>query len=74
MSTPFEEDFVNLAEVGAKLPRISPDLNPRNYGFERLKDFIEASGIVEVRMKSMGPKPPLALVRLKDAQAAGTST
>ena len=65
MSSAYEEDYVHLAEVGDKLPRMSPDLIPRNYGFERLRDFVEASGIVELWMKSMGPNPPVALVRLK---------
>ena len=66
MSSAYEEDYVNLADVGNKLPRISPDLNPRNYGFERLRDFVEASGIVELQMKSVAPHPPIALVRLKE--------
>jgi len=65
MSSPYEDDYVNLAEVGLMLPRMSPDLVPRNYGYERLKDFLQASGIVELRTKAMGPHPPVALVRLK---------
>ena len=70
MSTVYEEDWVNLAEVGPKLPRISPDSNPRNYGFERLREFVQASGIVELQMKPMGPHPPIALVRLKETPVA----
>ena len=66
-SNAYEEDYVNLADVGTRLRRISPDLNPRNYGFERLRDFVEASGIVDSRMKSMAPHPSIALVRLKEA-------
>ena len=65
MSNAYEDDFVNLAEVGDKLPRMSPDLVPRNYGFERLREFVLASGVVELRMKPMGNHPPIALVRLK---------
>jgi hypothetical protein len=72
-SAVYEEDYVNLAEIGIKLARISPDLNPRNYGFERLRDFVQASGIVELRMKSMGPHPPVALIRLKAAPTANAS-
>ncbi len=73
MSPPYEEDYVNLADVGDKLPRISPDLNPRNYGFQRLRDFVQASGIVVWRWKDMGTRPPIALVRLTDPPAADTS-
>jgi hypothetical protein len=73
MSTVYEQDYVNLAEVGIKLSRISPDVNPRNYGYERLRDFIQASGIVELRMKSRDPHPPIALARLKGTSVADTS-
>lgn len=48
MSSVYEDDYGNLGELGLKLPRISPDLVPRNYGYERLRDFVQASGIVEV--------------------------
>lgn len=59
-------DYANLAKVGEVLKKISPDLTPRNYGFLQLKDFAEASGIVELRMKSRDRGPPIAFVRLKD--------
>lgn len=65
-SSVYEDDFANLAEVGERLVKLSPDLNARNYGFPRLRNFVEASGIVELRMKPRGPAPPIALVRLKD--------
>lgn len=71
-SNPIEDDWVHLGAVGDKLPRISPDLVPRNYGYERLKDFITASGIVEVWMKPMGIHPPVALVRLIDAPSTSS--
>lgn len=64
-SSHYENGFANLADVGEHLSRISPDLNARNYGYGRLREFIEASGIAELKMKSMGNNPPIALVRLK---------
>ncbi len=69
MAPPYEEDFVNLAEVGLMLGRISPNVNARNYGYQRLKEFIEASGLVETRMKQLEGRPPVALVRLKESEA-----
>lgn len=66
-STIYDEDFVNLAEVGDYLIKISPDLNPRNYGYPRLRNFAEASGMVELKMKPMGNSTPIALIRLKDS-------
>ena len=65
-SSIYDEDFVNLAEVGDYLIKISPDLNARNYGFPRLRDFAVASRIVQLKMKSMDNGPPIALVRLKE--------
>ncbi|KIW31202.1 uncharacterized protein PV07_02870 [Cladophialophora immunda] len=61
----YSDNWANLADVGSYLSKISPDLRPRNYGYERLRDFAEASGIVEWKWKNMGDKPPLVLVRLK---------
>ncbi|KXT05507.1 hypothetical protein AC578_3696 [Pseudocercospora eumusae] len=65
-SSVYEDDYANLAEVGTRLVKLSPDLTPRNYGYERLLPFVQASGIVEVKMKLRDPAPAIALVRLKD--------
>jgi hypothetical protein len=60
-----DEGYVNLADVGAYLNNYSPDVHARNYGYERLREFIKASGLVDMQMKDMGNHPPVA-VRLKD--------
>jgi uncharacterized LabA/DUF88 family protein len=68
-SPPYDSaGFVNLADVGNYLIKLSPDLNARNYGFQRLWDFVVASGIVETTMRERmsGNGPPLALIKLKD--------
>jgi hypothetical protein len=62
----YDGNFANLADVGDYLSRISPDLNARNYGYERLREFVTASGITELKWKHMGNNPPVALVRLKE--------
>jgi len=56
--------FVNLVAVGDYLTRISPDLHARNHGYARLSEFVVASGIVQLKMESIGGAPPIALVRL----------
>lgn len=61
----YSDNWVNLADVGNYLSKLSPDLHARNYGYDRLRDFAEASGIVELKLKTMGDKPPIALARLK---------
>ncbi|USW58218.1 Putative NYN domain, MARF1-type, OST-HTH/LOTUS domain-containing protein [Septoria linicola] len=64
-TTPYEGDYVNLAEVGNHLVKISPSLNARNYGYLKLREFINASGLVDSKMKPMPAGPAVALVRLK---------
>lgn len=64
------DNCADLANVGHYLRRISSDLNARNYGYERLKDFVEASGIADVRLQTFDNKTPVALVRLKGQPAA----
>ncbi|CZT53174.1 uncharacterized protein RSE6_14637 [Rhynchosporium secalis] len=44
-SREYENGWVNLAEVGGLLNKLAPNLNARNYGYERLREFIEASGL-----------------------------
>ncbi|KAG4431974.1 hypothetical protein IFR05_012547 [Cadophora sp. M221] len=58
----YSDSWANLAEVGNHLNKLGPNLHARNYGYERLREFIEATGIVDVKYKSMGEKPPIVLV------------
>jgi uncharacterized LabA/DUF88 family protein len=60
------DDWVNLALIGGRLTKISPDLQPRNYGYQRLKEFAEASGIVDLELRAMGNRPPIMFARLKE--------
>ncbi|EOA89542.1 hypothetical protein ACJQWK_02369 [Exserohilum turcicum] len=62
----YGDDWVNLAEVGNYLHKIGPNLNARNYGYERLREFIEATGMVDIKYKTIDNKPPIVLVRLKE--------
>ena len=40
--------FVKISDVGKCLLEASPDFKPENYGFRRLRDFVLASGKVEM--------------------------
>jgi uncharacterized LabA/DUF88 family protein len=68
-----DDDWVNLAVVGLHLSKLSPDVHPRNYGYQRLREFAEASGIVELKVQPMGEKPPVSLVRLKERMPVGVT-
>jgi uncharacterized LabA/DUF88 family protein len=65
-SSSYEDDWVTLGDVGSRLSKISPDLQARNYGYRRLRDFMEASGVVDMKMKTIGSQPSTLLVRLKE--------
>ncbi|KAK5717233.1 hypothetical protein LTR15_009122 [Elasticomyces elasticus] len=69
----FDGGYANLADIGHYLSKISPDLNARNYGYKRLSDMVEASGIATLKWKTIGNNPPIALVRLKTSPAASDS-
>jgi hypothetical protein len=52
-----------LANVGAHLAKQAPDFDARNYGFPRLTNLVEASGIAEV--ERVGKNPTIVRVRLR---------
>ncbi|TWF47718.1 NYN domain-containing protein [Neorhizobium alkalisoli] len=58
-----EDGRANLARVGAHLAKQSPDFDARNYGFARLSDLADASGILEVERS--GEQNKIVTVRLK---------
>jgi hypothetical protein len=58
-----DDGWVNLSRVGDYMSRIKPDLHPSNYGYKAggLRKFVEATGVVDVRTKSVG-----VFIRLKE--------
>ena len=48
-ATSDEDGWANLGPVGSHLAKQSPDFEARNYGFARLSDLADASGILEVK-------------------------
>jgi uncharacterized LabA/DUF88 family protein len=63
-----EEGWANLARVGAHIAKQSPEFDARNYGFARLSELVEASGIVEIQR--VGEPQKTIMVRLKQAPIA----
>ena len=63
-----EDGRANLGRVGAHLAKQSPDFDPRNYGFPRLSNLVEASGIAEV--ERTGENQKIITVRLKGDKPA----
>ncbi|KAL2062046.1 hypothetical protein VTL71DRAFT_6312 [Oculimacula yallundae] len=60
------DGWVSLVDVEALLRQLAPDLVARNYGYARLHELLEATGLVDVKFKAMSNKPSIALVRLKN--------
>jgi uncharacterized LabA/DUF88 family protein len=58
-----DEGWANLAGVGSLVTKQLPEFDPRNYGYTRLSELIEASRIAEI--KRSGGEHKLVMVRLK---------
>jgi OST-HTH/LOTUS domain len=67
-ATADEDGRANLARVGAHPAKQSPDFDPRNYGFPRLSNLVEASGIAQA--ERIGENPKIIMVRLKSEAPA----
>jgi uncharacterized LabA/DUF88 family protein len=62
-ATADEDGRANLARVGAHLGKQSADFDARNYGYARLSDLADASGILEV--ERTGEQNKIVTVKLK---------
>ncbi len=62
-----DDGWADLGGVGSHIAKQLPEFDPRNYGFARLSELVEASGIAE--MERVGDKQKRAMVRLKGGTA-----
>ncbi|MBB3660215.1 hypothetical protein FHX15_005484 [Rhizobium sp. BK650] len=62
-----DDGRAHLGRVGAHLAKQPPDFDARNYGFARLSDLAEASGILDVEW--VGDHPKIVTVRLKPGRS-----
>lgn len=62
-----EDGRANLARVGGHLAKQAPDFDARNYGFARLSELVEASGLVDI--ERTGDHPKIIMVKLNAAPA-----
>jgi len=58
-----ETGWANLGRVGSHVAKQSPEFDARNYGFARLSDLVEATGIVD--SERIGDPQKAVMVRLK---------
>jgi uncharacterized LabA/DUF88 family protein len=50
-----DDGWAQLGPVGSNIAKQSPDFDPRNYGYRKLKDLVKAIGLFELREESEGP-------------------
>ncbi|MGK5095336.1 NYN domain-containing protein [Deltaproteobacteria bacterium TL4] len=43
-----EEGWAHLAQIGQQISKNSPDFDPRNYGYQKLKPLLEATELFEI--------------------------
>lgn len=61
-----DDGHANLATVGSYLTKQSPDFNAANYGFGKLRELAEASGILNVELVRRPNAAPICMVQLSD--------
>lgn len=61
-----DDGHANLATVGSYLTKQSPDFNAANYGFSKLRELAEASGILNVELVRRPHAAPICMVQLSD--------
>ncbi|MGO9741214.1 MAG: NYN domain-containing protein [Roseiarcus sp.] len=64
-----ENGWATLGRVGSHIAKQSPEFDARNYGFARLSDLVEASGIVD--SERIGDPQKIVMVRLETARSKG---
>lgn len=62
-----DDGHANLATVGSYLTKQSPDFNAANYGFGKLRELAEASGILNVELVRRPNAAPICMVQLSDS-------
>ncbi len=60
-----DDGWANLADVGGNIVNQSPDFDPRNYGFKKLKDLVEATALFDIKEKQIGDSPA-KVIYIKD--------
>jgi hypothetical protein len=50
-----DDGWAQLGPIGSNIAKQAPEFDPRNYGFRKLKDLVEAMKLFELREDSAGP-------------------
>lgn len=68
-----DNGWANLSEVGNHIVKKSSEFDPRNYGYKKLRDLIEATQLFEVESRVIGNGPAKSTY-IRDKRRKGTAT
>ncbi len=66
-----DDGWAFLAEVGGNLIKRSPDFDPRNYGYKKLGELVEATGLFEIDKRSQSGVGKSVLFYVRDKRSRG---
>ncbi|MDG6243597.1 MAG: NYN domain-containing protein [Methanolobus sp.] len=66
-----DEGWAFLAEVGGNLIKRSPDFDPRNYGYKKLGELVEATGLFDIDKRSQSGAGKSVLIFVRDKRSRG---
>ncbi|KXS40242.1 MAG: hypothetical protein AWU59_2620 [Methanolobus sp. T82-4] len=66
-----DDGWALLAEVGGNLIKRSPDFDPRNYGYKKLGDLVEATNLFEIDKKSQNGSGKGVVIYIRDRRTRG---
>lgn len=56
-----ESGWAHLGAVGSNIVKQAPEFDPRNYGYKKLGDLVEASGLFDIEKRPQGSGPSKAI-------------
>ncbi len=66
-----EEGWAFLAEVGGNLIKRSPDFDPRNYGYKKLGELVEATNLFDIDRRPHSGSGKSVLIYVRDKRSRG---
>lgn len=56
-----DDGWAQLGPVGSNIAKQSPDFDPRNYGYRKLKELVAATKLFDIREQSFGEGQPKSI-------------
>ncbi|MFK2903434.1 NYN domain-containing protein [Dyella ginsengisoli] len=50
-----EDGWANLGAIGSSVAKQTPEFDPRNYGYRKLSELVDATGLFEIDQRGDGP-------------------